>query len=56
MHPDGDAELFLVKLEPKPVLQELRKELEEIEAEKVKLANKKQDKRHLIKLTMQIIK
>jgi peptidoglycan pentaglycine glycine transferase (the first glycine) len=27
LHPDGDAELFLVKLEPKPVLKELREEL-----------------------------
>lgn len=50
LHPDGDAELFLVKLEPKPVLQELRKELQEIEAEKVKLADKKQDKKTLNKL------
>lgn len=50
LHPDGDAELFLVKLEPKPVLQELRKELQEIEAEKVKLADKKQDKKTINKL------
>src|SRR5699024_12507385 len=26
LHPDGDAELFLVKLEPKPVLKDLRQD------------------------------
>lgn len=50
LHPDGDAELFLVKLEPKPVLKELREELAGIEAEKVKLSEKKQDKKTLNKI------
>lgn len=41
MNPDGDAELFLVKLEPKPVLEDLREDLSQLEQEKVKLAEKK---------------
>ena len=27
LHEDGDAELFLVKLEPKPVLEQVNKDL-----------------------------
>ncbi|MDW4198836.1 lipid II:glycine glycyltransferase FemX [Staphylococcus saprophyticus] len=50
LHPDGDAELFLVKLEPKPVLEDLRQELHELEDEKAKLADKKQDKKTLNKI------
>lgn len=50
MNPDGDAELFLVKLEPKPVLEDLRKDLSQLEQEKVKLAEKKQDKKTLNKI------
>lgn len=50
MNPDGDAELFLVKLEPKPVLKDLREDLSQLEQEKVKLAEKKQDKKTLNKI------
>ncbi|ASE36696.1 lipid II:glycine glycyltransferase FemX [Staphylococcus pettenkoferi] len=50
LHPDGDAELFLVKLEPKPVLQELGEELEKLRQEREKLQNKKQDKKTQNKL------
>ncbi|ANQ64916.1 lipid II:glycine glycyltransferase FemX [Staphylococcus equorum] len=50
MNPDGDAELFLVKLEPKPVLKDLREDLLQLEQEKVKLAEKKQDKKTLNKI------
>ncbi|MGJ5715128.1 lipid II:glycine glycyltransferase FemX [Staphylococcus equorum] len=50
MNPDGDAELFLVKLEPKPVLEDLREDLAQLEQEKVKLAEKKQDKKTLNKI------
>ncbi|MEB7745224.1 lipid II:glycine glycyltransferase FemX [Staphylococcus equorum] len=50
MNPDGDAELFLVKLEPKPVLEDLREDLSQLEQEKVKLAEKKQDKKTLNKI------
>ncbi|RIP37474.1 N-acetyltransferase [Staphylococcus gallinarum] len=50
LHPDGDAELFLVKLEPKPVLKDLREELTGLETEKVKLSEKKQDKKTLNKI------
>ena len=50
LHPDGDAELFLVKLEPKPVLKDLRQDIAQLEAEKVKLADKKQDKKTLNKI------
>src|SRR5699024_2868469 len=50
LHPDGDAELFLVKLEPKPVLQDLREDLLQLEQEKVKLGEKKQDKKTLNKI------
>ncbi|MDK9858192.1 lipid II:glycine glycyltransferase FemX [Staphylococcus equorum] len=50
MNPDGDAELFLVKLEPKPVLEDLREDLSQLEQEKVKLAVKKQDKKTLNKI------
>ena len=34
LHEDGDAELFLVKLEPKPVLDDIDNELKELESEK----------------------
>ena len=34
LHEDGDAELFLVKLEPKPVLEKINKDLEELNNEK----------------------
>lgn len=50
MNPDGDAELFLVKLEPKPVLEDLREDLSQLEQEKLKLAEKKQDKKTLNKI------
>ncbi len=50
MNPDGDAELFLVKLEPKPVLEDLREDLSQLEQEKVKLAEKKQDKKTINKI------
>ncbi|KRG08096.1 lipid II:glycine glycyltransferase FemX [Staphylococcus sp. NAM3COL9] len=50
MNPDGDAELFLVKLEPKPVLKDLREDLLQLKQEKVKLAEKKQDKKTLNKI------
>ncbi|KGF28271.1 MULTISPECIES: lipid II:glycine glycyltransferase FemX [Staphylococcus] len=40
LHEDGDAELFLVKLEPKPVLDDIDNELEELENEKTQLQNK----------------
>ncbi|MEK4561219.1 lipid II:glycine glycyltransferase FemX [Staphylococcus sp. FSL K6-3157] len=50
MNPEGDAELFLVKLEPKPVLKDLREDLSQLEQEKVKLAEKKQDKKTLNKI------
>ena len=35
LHEDGDAELFLVKLEPQQVLDETNKDLEAQEAEKL---------------------
>ena len=56
LHEDGDAELFLVKLEPKPVLDTVNQDLEAQLAEKEKLQSKKQDKRHLINLMILIIK
>ena len=43
LHEDGDAELFLVKLEPKPVLEKINKDLEELNNEK-KSYKLKQDK------------
>ena len=43
LHEDGDAELFLVKLEPKPVLEQVNKDLDNLSKEK-KSYNKKQDK------------
>lgn len=50
LHEDGDAELFLVKLEPKPVLEELRQARANLDQEEEKLKNKKQDKKTLNKL------
>lgn len=50
LHEDGDAELFLVKLEPKPVLDMVNQDLEAQLAEKEKLQSKKQDKKTLNKL------
>ncbi|GAA6826339.1 lipid II:glycine glycyltransferase FemX [Helicobacter pylori] len=50
LHDDGDAELFLVKLEPKPVLEELRNDMDELDQEIVKLTEKKQDKKTLNKI------
>ena len=50
LHPDGDAELFLVKLEPEPVLKEITGENKEVEAEIEKLKQKKQDKKTLNKI------
>ncbi|MCU5745171.1 lipid II:glycine glycyltransferase FemX [Staphylococcus sp. SQ8-PEA] len=50
LHPDGDAELFLVKLEPKFVSQELAMSLDKLHAERAKLKDKKQDKKTLNKL------
>ncbi|UEX90568.1 lipid II:glycine glycyltransferase FemX [Staphylococcus ratti] len=50
LHADGDAELFLVKLEPKPVLVDLRKERETLDEEETKLKAKKQDKKTLNKI------
>ena len=40
LHEDGDAELFLVKLEPKPVLDTVNQDLEAQLAEKEKLQSK----------------
>ena len=56
LHEDGDAELFLVKLEPKPVLDMVNQDLEAQLAEKEKLQSKKQDKRHSINLMILKIK
>lgn len=50
LHEDGDAELFLVKLEPKPVLTDLRAEMIQLEQERAKLLEKKQDKKTLNKI------
>ena len=50
LHEDGDAELFLVKLEPKPVLEKINKDLEELNNEKENLQAKKQDKKTLNKI------
>lgn len=53
LHEDGDAELFLVKLEPKPVLEQLNQELEEQHQEKTQLQEKlekKNDKKTANKL------
>lgn len=50
LHEDGDAELFLVKLEPKPVLAELNNDINEFKNEIEKLENKKQDKKTLNKI------
>ncbi|RIO54429.1 lipid II:glycine glycyltransferase FemX [Staphylococcus pasteuri] len=50
LHEDGDAELFLVKLEPKPVLETVNSEIKELENEIEKLQNKKQDKKTLNKI------
>ncbi|MGV3244595.1 peptidoglycan bridge formation glycyltransferase FemA/FemB family protein [Staphylococcus sp. 11261D007BR] len=41
LHPDGDAELFLVKLEPTPVLKSIREDQEELNQEKETLQQKK---------------
>ncbi|MFO3701824.1 lipid II:glycine glycyltransferase FemX [Staphylococcus felis] len=40
LHPDGDAELFLVKLDPVPVLQSFKQEREALIKEKEKLSQK----------------
>ena len=56
LHEDGDAELFLVKLEPKPVLDTVNQDLEAQLAEKEKLQSKSKIKRHLINLMILIIK
>lgn len=50
LHDDGDAELFLVKLEPKPVLETVNSEIIDLENEIEKLQNKKQDKKTLNKI------
>lgn len=50
LHDDGDAELFLVKLEPKPVLETVNSEITDLENEIEKLQNKKQDKKTLNKI------
>ncbi|MEQ6029817.1 lipid II:glycine glycyltransferase FemX [Staphylococcus saccharolyticus] len=50
LHSDGDAELFLVKLEPKPVLDKVKQDLDDQLKEKEKLQSKKQDKKTLNKL------
>ena len=50
LHEDGDAELFLVKLEPKPVLEQVNKDLDNLSKEKEKLQQKKQDKKTLNKI------
>ena len=53
LHEDGDAELFLVKLEPKTVLEQLNQELEEQHQEKTQLQEKlekKNDKKTTNKL------
>lgn len=46
LHEDGDAELFLVKLEPKPVLEELRAERQEQDKEEARLKAKNKIKKH----------
>ncbi|EMH2347411.1 lipid II:glycine glycyltransferase FemX [Staphylococcus pseudintermedius] len=43
LHPDGDAELFLVKLEPTPVLAELKVEQQHLQTEMDTLAEKDQN-------------
>lgn len=50
LHDDSDAELFLVKLEPKPVLETVNSEITDLENEIEKLQNKKQDKKTLNKI------
>lgn len=50
LHDDGDAELFLVKLEPKPVLETVNSEITDLENEIEKFQNKKQDKKTLNKI------
>ena len=50
LNPDGDAELFLVKLEPKEVLKDLRDERQNSEEEKSRLLEKKQNKKVLNKI------
>lgn len=50
LHADGDAELFLVKLDPKPVLADLRAERQEQDKEEARLKAKKQDKKTLNKI------
>ena len=44
LHEDGDAELFLVKLEPKPVLEQVNKDLDNLSKEKEKLQQKSKTK------------
>ena len=44
LHEDGDAELFLVKLEPKPVLEQVNKDLDNLSKEKEKLQQKARQK------------
>ena len=56
LHEDGDAELFLVKLEPKPVLDMVNQDLEAQLAEKEKLQSKSKIKRHSINLMILKIK
>ncbi|MCS4486008.1 lipid II:glycine glycyltransferase FemX [Staphylococcus americanisciuri] len=43
LHPDGDAELFLVKLNPVHVLEVLRAEKEQLKSEEAALLNKNQE-------------
>lgn len=43
LHPDGDAELFLVKLDPKHVLDVLGSEAEQLKTEETALLGKNQD-------------
>ena len=49
LHEDGDAELFLVKLEPKPVLEQVNKDLDNLSKEK-KSYNKKARQKTLNKI------
>lgn len=55
LHEDGDAELFLVKLEPKPVLEQVNKDLDNLSKEKEKLQQKSSDSQHLVKVRVLIL-
>lgn len=50
LHPDGDAELFLVKLDPNETLETIENEIATLTDERAKLKEKKEDKRTINKL------